>query len=184
MKIVKQILVILFIAISMFSCKTEEKYSPLNIYSEAKIDSIKLELVTIMGRRPNNVDKETSRSPEFLQYYIDLSGKYDLLYLTGQNDTNFFYMIRPARNHAGNVNRAVGGYYLIVEDDSITDFTEVFNTTIMPVEELKLKGLELFESMVRNGDIDEYFQDRQLIEWPSSRSVYDKTINEWVYIND
>jgi hypothetical protein len=65
----------------------------------------------------------------------------------------------------------------------MVEFVEVFNTRVLPEDELWDKGLQLFEHMVANGDVENH-PDRQLwVEWPDDRLKYDREKREWRYID-
>ncbi len=160
-------------------------YQYNNYFTSAEIDSIMFDAVMIMGRRPKNTTREASLLPEHRPYYTNLVNDFSLKHIATNNDSIYYYfMLRPARNHTGWVNRGVGGYFSLNEEKRISGFVEVFNTPIMPKEEILHVGTELFEEMVKTGNIDKYLYRKEMIEWPDQRTEYDKSINEWVYIAD
>jgi hypothetical protein len=174
-------ILLIFITIGSSCNRVKYPYCPENFYARERLDSLLIEMVTIMGKRPKSIDKAASMLPEYRSYYEKLAREYELRFLfIGNDSVHYFYIIRPARNHTGNVNRAAGGYFSLDSTGQIVRFVEVFNTTILPVDELTEKGIPLFRMMIKTGNIDPFLRDRKLIEWPSETSHYDQELNEWV----
>ncbi len=183
-KLLTFILVALTIGILLSSC-TPNPYNPKTNVKHTSVDSLMVDLTTFMGKRPKGVKPSDRHNPKFREYYKDLSSEFSLIfYYVTPDDLHYFYALRPARNHTGKVNRAVGGRFSLNNEGRIIQFEELFNTRILPEAELKEIGLELFREMIQTGGIQKFISNKQLIEWPDSRTVYDGELNEWVYVND
>lgn len=178
------ILVVLTIGILLPSC-TKKPYNPQTNVKHTSVDSLMVDLTTFMGRRPKGLAPTERHNPKYRQYYTGLSAEFSLIYYYVTPDNlHYFYALRPARNHTGKVNRAVGGRFTLNNEGHIIRFEELFNTRILPEVELKETGLELFREMIQTGGIQKFIGNKKLIEWPDSRTVYDVEINEWIYVND
>jgi hypothetical protein len=51
----------------------------------------------------------------------------------------------------------------------------------MELDLLRRKGLVLFEELIHTGEVNQFANDRSLIEWPDHRLYYDKAHREWKY---
>jgi hypothetical protein len=175
------ILIATFLVVLVSCSENKTSYQASNYYAQERIDSLMLDVVYMMGRKPKNVNKDSVRLEKYNDFYLQQANEYKLAYLHVDSDSvHFFYIIRPARNHNGNVNRAAGGRFMIDTAGKIDGFEEVFNTTIMPVDTLIEVGLPLFEAMIA-GKTESFIHDKKFVEWPNAQSVYDTNINEWVY---
>jgi len=166
------------------SCSVQP-YNPQNYLTGTAKDSLTVEMVTFLGRRPYGVAREDRHNPAHIPHFKQLATGFRLVYYYPANDGRiYYYMLRPARTHQGAVLRGVGGWFIADELNNITSFKEVFNTPVLQEEELKAIGLKLFESMVETGNIDSFLDNPAYIEWPDNRTRYDQEINEWVFIGD
>lgn len=153
----------------------------LNYFSPDDADTILVNAVTFVGKKPALATSVTRYNPEFREHYIEYSDSFSFfLYHISDDSTHYFYMIRPARSLEGN-RRGVIGKYRMNDDLSLYDFEEFANTLIKSEEELKSTGITLFRELLEKGNIDKYLPDTLFIEWPDDRLKYDKNKNEWRY---
>ena len=61
-----------------------------------------------------------------------------------------------------------------------TVFEEIVNTPHLDEEVVRERGRFLFRELVKEGNLDKYLTMKHYIEWPDSRLIYDKKVNEWV----
>jgi hypothetical protein len=153
----------------------------LNYFSKDDADTVLVNAVTFIGKKPALATSETRFNPEFRKHYIGYLGSFSIfLYHISDDSTHYFYMIRPARSLEGD-RRGVIGKYRMNSDLSLRDFEELANTRIRPEEKLKMFGIILFRELLEKGNIVKYLPDTSLIEWPDDRLKYDKFKNEWRY---
>ena len=164
------------------SCShNEKKYSPENYYSADVIDSLMVDIVTYIGKKPKNADHITKYDPEYRNFYTEMSRDFNMRKLfIAEDGTHYFYIIRPARHPLGN-RRAIGGRFLLDEYFQIRDFEEIFVTRVSDEENLNATGIQLFNELVRYGDTGSYLFNREIIEWPDDRCKYDNEKKEWRY---
>lgn len=144
-------------------------------------DTILVNAVTFIGRKPVVATSESRFNQEFRQHYIDNSKGFDFfLYHINPDSLHSFFMIRPARSVHGNL-RGVLGNYRLNPDNTMYDFIEILNTHIKSREELQKIGLILFEELISKGHVHELIGDTAMVEWPDDRLKYDKVRNEWRY---
>jgi hypothetical protein len=174
---------LVLLAATYSSCSEgKNPYSPENNIIHDNIDSLKTDMVTYIGKRPRGALQGDRHRPEFRTWFSEMAQQYELMYYyVDENNLHYFYMIRPARNHTGNVNRGIGGMFETDSDLVITRFFEIFNTPIKPLDALREIGLSLFEEMIKTGNVEKWIGNKEYIEWPGIGSRYDETINEWVF---
>lgn len=161
-----------------------ENHTITRYFPEDTADTILVNAVTFVGRKPPASISLTRFEPQFRDYYIGYAKSFSFyLYHITEDSTHLFYMIRPARSLEGNT-RGVIGNFRMNTDYSLYDFEEVANTRIKPREELQKIGVTLFRELLENGNIDHYLPDTAMIEWPDDRLKYDKVTNEWRYLEN
>ena len=153
-------------------------------FPEDIADTILVNAVTFVGRKPPVASSFTRFEPQFRNYYIGHATSFSFyLYHITEDSTHLFFMIRPARSLEG-ITRGVIGHFRMNTDYSLYDFEEVANTRIKPREELQEIGGTLFREWHENGNIDLYLSDTAMIEWPDDRLKYDRIRNEWRYLEN
>ena len=180
-----QAAIIIASVILLYACQSVNPFEPKKNVKHTSIDSLMVELTTIMGQRPKGVLNQDRHEPRYRKYYTDLSKEFSLIYYHVTPDgCHYYYALRPARNNTGKVNRGVGGRFRLNTDGEVILFEEVFNTKIFPKGELEEMGLELFKEMIETGGIGKFINNKKLVEWPDDRTIYDMGLNEWIYIKD
>lgn len=177
----RKLLTITGILFLLITCKSENKYSISSYHDQETIDTLLVNLVTLVGVKPKATNWETRLLPEHRTYYINHAKQFSFdRYSVSPEGIHYFFMVRPARHPKGN-QRGVGGKFRLTEDMQITELEELFNTPVMPNEEIISKGREIFEEMVSTGNIEKFLKNKDYIEWPDERLKYDKNKNEWRY---
>ena len=152
-----------------------EHYIPAEQY-----DTLLVDMVTYMGVKPRNTNHLTRHEPQHRDFYINQAQNYFLhSYYIADDDSHYYYMIRPARHHQYE-HRAIGGKMKVDEAWRITEFEEIFATKPMSLHSLKELAANLFPEMVQDHEQIPY-NVMQWIEWPDDRCRYDKQKNEWRY---
>lgn len=172
---------LVFLILPGLSCSSGRKYDIASYFSKEQSDSLLVDVVTFIGRKPEGSDWQTKYDPVYRNYYIRLSAGFSFeYYYISPAGVHYFYMIRPARHKDGN-RRGVGGMYRIGSDGTIVDFEEVFNTPVKSEAELREIGKILFSELVKTGNVERFSENRNYIEWPDDRLKYDKVKKEWRY---
>lgn len=155
-----------------------EQYFPGN-----QKDTLLTNMVTFIYRRPSRATQATRTNPEFRAYYVRSAPLFEYVYHHRTEDgVHYYYLIRPARSLEGD-KRGVGGRFTTNEDLELVTFEEIFNTTIMDEDHLRTYGLQLFEEMVTEGNVNRFLPDQNIIEWPDHRLKYNKERREWRYVD-
>lgn len=172
---------LIIISATILGCKQEEKYSIDRYYSTQLQDSLLVNIVTYIGKKPKLTDWQTRHEEQHKEYYKNLSKSFRFVYYhISVDSTHYYYLIRPARSTKGNT-RGVGGKFQLGENFQLIDFEEIFNTPILTEQELVEIGLTLFEEIITTGNIDRFVHNKNLIEWPDDRLKYDRVKKEWRY---
>lgn len=77
--------------------------------------------------------------------------------------------------------RGVGGTFKLDESGQIIDFKEIFNTYMIPPEEVIKLGPHFLSIMVEHTHIPADSDLWKKIEFPNDASFYDTEIFEWSY---
>jgi len=163
--------------------RAKESYSVEQYFPGTAKDSLLANMITFIYKRPTSAINLDRTLPQFRSYYVEQLPSFTHAYHSVAADsTHWFYVIRPARSVDGD-KRGVGGWFRTNQAMDMVEFVEVFNTRVLPEDELWDKGLQLFEHMVANGDVESH-PDRQLwVEWPDDRLKYDREKREWRYLD-
>lgn len=99
-----------------------------------------------------------------------------------KSDREYFLVTRIAPSiHEKYV--ALGGYYVLDENGTITDYEEVFRTWRHLKPDLMPRAEMLFRKMIKNEDLSAFYPEvtgDQYIEFPNSEVYYDKELRRWI----
>lgn len=169
-----------FTILGLISSACQDKYDVLTYYEPKKRDSLLTDIITYVYTRPQYVDWNSRFNPEYRKYYVSQIPKFTIdRFYRDSNGTHYFFIIRPARGVQSTI-RGVGGRFTIDESFNIITFEEVFNTPAMPLSEVQTRGRELFISMVKSGNINDYLKNPDYVEWPNEMTYYDTIRHEWL----
>ena len=162
------------------ACSKKVPHDPVSYYSQEFIDSLMIDIVTYIGRKPKAADYLTRHDKIYRSFYIEQSRDFyiNMLFINDQG-IHYYYIIRPARHPLGN-RRAVGGKFSLDENQKLKEIEEVFVTQVIDEDKLKEIGAELFEKLI-SGEEHKFLHNREIIEWPDDRCLYDREKNEWRY---
>ncbi|MFN3918104.1 MAG: hypothetical protein ACK4K0_10215 [Flavobacteriales bacterium] len=159
-------------------------YQINNFYNQQEKDTLLVDLVSYIYRKPAIATWQTKLNPEFRSYFIKNAADFNIVYYhISEDSTHYYYLLRPARDPEGKQKRGVGGMFKRNGAGDIIDFEELFNTPIHPEAKLKEIGFVLFEEIISNKSIDRYLNNKEHIEWPDGRLFYSKEKKEWRYVD-
>jgi hypothetical protein len=159
-----------------------DPYAVEHYYNPAERDTLLLNMVTYIYKKPKSADYQTRHDPRYRPYYARELPNFELdRYYISADSTHYYFLIRPARHPGGN-QRGVGGLFRVAGGNRIYDFEEIYNTPVLPEADIRDRGRLLFGEMVeKDGNISRYVNDKSLVEWPDERLKYDRQKNEWRY---
>jgi hypothetical protein len=173
---------IIIVTLVICACEKKDKYEVSNYFSPQQQDSLLVNMVTYIGKKPKLANWQTRHEPQHEEYYRNLSKSFKFGYFHITPDsTHYYYLVRPARSAKGNTSRGVGGKLKLGNNFQLNDFEEVFNTPILSEQELLEVGNTLFIELINTGNVNRYLNNKNLIEWPDDRLRYDKKKKEWRY---
>jgi hypothetical protein len=167
------------------SCgKSGDIYDVNTYFSQAAQDTIMANIITYIYKVPRGVRKENKHQPEYRHLYVQQIPEFDFVhYFIDHDSTHYFYLIRPARNVQSH-KRGAAGKYKIGPNLELLHFQEIFNTPMLPVEEIREKGKYLWADLMHFKHVDRYFLNKDYIEFPDERARYDTTLKEWTYTKE
>lgn len=172
--------IVLFISFSLTLLSCKQKYDVNKYYSSSERDTLLTTIITYVYTLPQNATWETRFDAQYRKYYVSQLRKFKFeKYFIDQNNTHYYYIIRPARAVQGNL-RGVGGSFKLDANGRIVSFQEIFNTPVGDLNELRAKGDELFKWMVKTGNVNDYVKNSDYVEWPNAQSYYDTIRHEWL----
>lgn len=172
--------VLILLTFSGCSGKNDE-YGIERYFDQEARDTLLVNMVTYIGKKPRLADFETRHNQEHRIFYTLQARDFRFQYYYISDDSvHYYYLIRPARSTAGDL-RGVGGRFRVRHDLSLFEFEETFNTPVLPEESLVVRGKSLFIEMINTGNVDRYLKNKNYVEWPDDRLKYDRSKNEWRY---
>jgi len=178
---VKSAIVLLlgFIAAAGFSCTD---YNPERYKSSTELNDLLVRISAYTEKKPRHISYTDRFNTEYRAYYQRVAGnlnsRIEQLYVS--DSLHYFLLIKNEAKSLYKEKRAVGGIFKL-ERDSIVEMAIQFITPMLAEEELTRKASELFKSMVKNENMDEYFGNPAYMEWPNPNVSYDKATNRWVF---
>lgn len=177
--------VLLFASCSGPANKEQKVSSPYNdinyYYGDAERDSLLVDLVTYIGRKPAQATASTRFEPQFREYYINMAKNFTLYFYNIDGEVHTFFLSRPARSLDGN-RRGVLGTFKRDAAGKITGFREVLNTVIADEERIRQLGEQIMSAFLLNQQFDDLLLNRNIVEWPDSLLKYDTAVFEWRYV--
>jgi hypothetical protein len=152
-------------------------------YTSDEIDTLLVDFVSYIFKKPSVATWETKLNPEYRKYYINNTDRFEIVYYSIKDNVHYYYLLRPARNEDGYQQRGVGGVFKRNEANKIVEFEELFNTNIMSSDSLKNVGYHLFSELISTGTVETLIKDTTIIEWPDGSLFYSKEKNEWRYVD-
>jgi hypothetical protein len=156
---------------------TPEHYVSVEEQQKA-IDSI----VRYVAKLPPNATNETKFESQFDDYYKTVATDYDLRrYFIDKDSVHYLLVTRMARSIKP-MRESIGLKIRYSHDGSLAMYEEVFRTWKMPDELMEKRYPVLFELMVEEKDLSEYYpksKGDQYIEFPDGRFYFDVKSRRW-----
>jgi hypothetical protein len=169
----------IFFSLIVFSCSkspTTNKYFD-NEQSEELLRNI---AIYMFPKAPNSTFESRFNS-EFKNYYSQKAAKLTIQNIELLADSSYaFFIIRPVGNLAEYQRGAIGRFKLAKGSFSPLEFEEIVNTPHLKRSEVLERGGFLFNSYLKNKNLNAFLAMKHYIEWPDSNLVYNKKIHEWV----
>jgi hypothetical protein len=173
----------LWIILIVLSCNPNRDYNPESYLTVREKDLVLQSIIRYMGKPPENVSASERFDSKHEKYYLDIASRYrfDEYYIDEDNGTHYFLISRPAPSlYEKRV--AIGGRLKLDEKGGLSEYEEIFRTWKMKEEDLKVKGLLLFDLMVNGKDLSPYYRinsSEEYIEFPDEYNYYNKSERMW-----
>lgn len=156
-----------------------DNFSASNFLTKEMTDSLFVDIVTYIGRKPANATAQNRFDPVFRSHYLSLSEGFEwLMFYMDADSLCHYYFIRPARSTQGSLRAAAGSFS--IKKGKIHQFREWFNTPVYNRDELILIGSNVFPDMIAS-DLPCIPENESWVEWPDERLYYDTISFEWRY---
>jgi hypothetical protein len=162
------------------SCSKENRYSPDQYLSKENKENIIRKTIRYSTNLAPQATHENKLESQFDDYYETALKEYELVAYYPANDSAYFLFARQARSVTP-MKEAIGGK-LLLKEDSLVYYEEVFRTWKMNQDTLKERSFKLFDRMVRKQDLSLYyskFQGDKYIEFPDERFYFDVADRMW-----
>lgn len=170
----RYVIILLFV---LTACSSKNQYDVNGYYTLPEQDKILTNILTYIMDAPPMTPMADRFDKKHYNHYSFLTSKFSIVkYFIADDGTHYFYVMRPGPK-AGE-KRGVGGHYHMTKDFKISDFREVFVTTIQSEADIKDKSSFLFDEMAK-GTIDQYLKMPTYVQWPNEASYYDTITYEW-----
>jgi len=181
MKFLKGIAFIWILA-SLTACQSSDAYKPQNYLSPAAQEAFLYRISRYTAKLPKRVYHDAKFDSRYNAYYSEEMKKYRIeKYFIDADSTHFFLISRPAPSlHEKRV--AIGGRLRYNTEGEFTTYEEVFRTWKMKKDELEQKSTILFESMVKEGNVNDYLPhktEEEWVEFPDQRVYFDLRARRW-----
>lgn len=165
------------------SISTKELFNPSLYFSKNELDSIIVDLTTYIYKKPDGISWESKFDKKHRTYYVINSVNFELIYLNKHNENSYyFYLLRPAKDANGWQQRGVGGKCVVSNKGELIDLEEIINTKIFERYELLAIGNYFMSSISDSIQLDSFINEKDIIEWPDGQLFYSKEKKEWRYM--
>jgi hypothetical protein len=153
-----------------------------NRFSDGAQDTLLANIITYVYKAPKGVSQENRFKPEHRKHFINEISNFIMLdYFIDDSGKHYFLLLRPVKS-IKNEKRAVAGMFNADDNLNISNFVELFNTPKLPAKEAVERGQEVFSHVIKHsGELGPYFLNKDFVEFPDERCIYDANKFEWIY---
>ncbi len=168
----------------LFSCSTkeEDKYAVENYIKKEDLSKNLEPIFPYISKLENGVNSSNRFADSNKVYFLEKNEghKFSFEHYFITKDSVHYFLIWKVAPSLYEKKIAIGGRYKKDKDGNIVAFEEIFNTPKMKMDELKEKSFMLFDYMVENGNIEKFYGNYDLVEFPDGKCVYDKANSKWI----
>jgi len=174
----KNSIIVLASLLIIWSCNNIQEFNCEKYLSNAKAkDSVTIDILRFVI--PTGEFSAGSRYSDSLRKDIrERLHFFSLIYYVPTSDGSYYFLISKKAPSIKNEVIGVGGHYKM-KNKNIVEFVEVFHTPKMNEDDLRKKGQVLFQEMIKEGNINKYISNRNLVEFPDHQTYYDTETNAW-----
>jgi hypothetical protein len=173
----------IFILLFVISCQKDIASKPTDYLSKEEFSSFKSSIVRYYEGLPKNASHQTKWDTLHNDYYFKKTEATDLLHYY-KNEDGFVYFAVAKIAPSIKLKKVSTIGKLKFEKDSIIYYEEICRTWKMELPELKEKTKILFDKIVNNKDVSQYYtknlpENEYWIEFPDDQTVYNVELREW-----
>lgn len=165
-------------------CSKTPDYKPEKVLTPEKQAKLMQAVIRYLAKLPEKASLETRFEKQFDSYYEDQIDKHHLDLFHSNQESGDAYLLISRQAQSIHQKRVATGIHLRMAVDTISFYHEVFRTWKMEESELQQKGLLLFDTMVKGGDLTPYLPansgKEEYIEFPDANTWYDTIGRKWV----
>ncbi len=170
----------------IISCQKEISSTP-DLYLTPKENfEFKEKIVRFFEKLPKKVSHENKWNTENNEYYLKKVEEAEIMHYY-KNDDGFIYFAIAKIAPSIYLKKVATIGKLKIENDSITYYEEICRTWKMEIPELSEKTKILFDKIVNDDDISQYYtknsQPEFWIEFPDDLNSYDIENRKWIHKN-
>ncbi|MFA9192090.1 hypothetical protein AAGV28_11995 [Flavobacterium sp. FZUC8N2.13] len=166
----------------VIGCQKEVQSNPENYLSATENQEFKEKIVKYFEEPPKKVTIEKKWDSVHNEYYSKKAKSADLYHYYKDNDGYIYFAIAKIAPSLKIKKVATIGK-LKIENDTITYYEEICRTWKMEAPELKEKTKVLFDKIVNNEEVENYYtknsQPEFWIEFPDDINYYDTKNRVW-----
>jgi hypothetical protein len=172
----------IFIALFAGACSKKNNYEVGAHLTPQQQDEMMWSIIRYVGRAPEGLTFEERFYAPYDSIYQEQAKlhKFDAYFVKGT--THYFLVSRRAPSLVDK-RVATGGKFTLGEDNTITDYEEVFRTWKMVPDTLAKREMVLFDKFVRGESLQsyetKYSNGIEYIEFPDERTYFDKEMKQW-----
>lgn len=172
-------IIILLITIS---CQKDIASNPTDYLSKEEISVFKSSIVRYYEGLPKNASHQTKWDNTHHDYYTKKAAATDLLHYY-KNDDGYVYFAVAKVAPSLKLKKVSTIGKLKIEKDAIVYYEEICRTWKMEIPELKEKTKILFDKIVNDKDVSNYYTKNSdpefWIEFPDDQTTYNTKLREW-----
>jgi hypothetical protein len=170
------------IMLAFFSCESRSKYSPKKYLTETEQSQILHTTIRYLGHLPKKGTHQNRLDTIFDEYYSKLVLDFDFEAYYPKDGYEYFLVSRIAPSLK--VKKVVVGVKMKRnQTGELEYYEEVFRTWKFEIPEMQVKGLMLFDKMVKGEDLSPYYPQNsgkeEFIEFPDEKVTFDIEERRW-----
>jgi hypothetical protein len=176
----KRYIAVAFILL-LVSCR--DKFDAKTNLGETTYHELLLGLAPYVNKKPKSATMEERFDRRFASYYEQriMEQQSEIRYYVATDSVHYFFYVNKDLTSLYEHYRGHGGYFVYDDEGAIKTLNILYYTPRWTKEEVNEKGRELFEEMLKTGNVKKFMGNRDYIQTPNNDFYYDVTNNLWQY---
>lgn len=171
-----------FVLLALVAVACQPNTAPEEYLTPVQLAQLKDNLLPFVIKKPDQLTYENRTDIGFRPLYreIDIAQQGQILRLFPTDTAWFFVYHHKDLSSLFEHYRELGGYLKMDEQQNITYLNLLYHTPRWTPEEMEEKSSELFNTMIEQGNVQEFIGNKAYIKTPNEDFIYDPTINQWI----